>query len=508
MRPPRAYKDCVPLYYCKINYHPYSPLHLVKPGLGEYPARESAAHFLLQSPFTNTWRTILKNIWLQMRAKSGHVTFALGFLVTITIASAQGRPASTEVEELAPAVQPSPLSVEKWPAPMDLLLTRNRKLLAAEQKRLAALEAIKTKGVLPDPMFSNSFFLQSIETRNGPMENQIMLGQKFPLWGKLSRQRKVATLMAEKATFNLETLQVMVVFQMNKNYANYLKLKRSLEILEQYQEELDSFRKVALTQYSTGTGMTQHPILKLQIERALVESKINSLQTKLDAVENTLQALFDGAFSPDLFPPDWDIVVPIDSAAVWLKLAEVTHPGYLQARTNLYLAQVQQELATRKNYPDIVTGLTYTSIGPTTSMSGNDPGADAFGVKLGLNLPLWFRRNKARVESATLNVKAHEELVADVWNDIEQEVYSVVLQRDEIEETYQLYYGGLLQEADQMVSSAFSAYETGKISFLDLLDSERMAVRIRLEFEAVIAERRIAAAQLLKAVGLIDLNEE
>jgi cobalt-zinc-cadmium efflux system outer membrane protein len=341
------------------------------------------------------------------------------------------------------------------------------------------------------------------------MENQIVLGQKFPLWGKLSRQRKVATLMAEKATFNLETLQVMVVFQMNKNYANYLKLKHSLDILEQYQEELNSFRKVALTQYSTGTGMTQHPILKLQIETALVKSKINTLQTKLDAVENTLQALFDGAFSPDLFPPDWDIVVPIDSAGAWLKRAEVTHPGYLQARTNLLLAQVQQELATRKNYPDLVTGLTYTSIGPTSSeMPGVDSGADALGVKLGLNLPLWFRRNKARVESATLNVKAQEELVADVWNEIEQEVHSVVLQRDEIEETYQLYYGGLLQEADQMVSSAFSAYETGKISFLDLLDSERMAVRIRLEFEAVIAERRIAAAQLLKAVGLIDLNEE
>ncbi len=443
-----------------------------------------------------------------MRAKPGHVTLALAFLATLSIAGARGSTASRDVPGAIPGVNKAPLSGEARPTPVDLLLARNRKLLAAEQKRLAALEAIKTKGVLPDPMFSNSFFLQSIETRNGPMENQIMLSQKFPLWGKLSRQGKVATLMAEKATFNLETLQVVVVFQMNKNYANYLKLKHSLEILEQYQEELNSFRKVALTQYSTGTGMTQHPILKLQIETSLVESKINTLQTKLDAVENMLQALFDGVFSPALFPPDWDIVIPTDSAVAWLKRAETTHPGYLEARTNLLLAQVQQELATRKNYPDLITGVTYTSIGDTPEMNENDPGRDAFGIKLGLNLPLWFGRNKARVESATLNVKAQEELVADVWNAIEQEVQSVVIQREEIEETYQLYQGGLLQEADQMVSSAFSAYETGKISFLDLLDSERMAVRIRLEFEAVIAERRIAAAQLLKAVGLIDLNEE
>ena len=135
-----------------------------------------------------------------MRAKWGQGVFALGFLATITITSAQGSPSSPNVKGPVPRVEPSPLTGEARPVPVDLLLTRNRKLLAAEQKRLAALEAIKTKGVLPDPMFSNSFFLQSIETRNGPMENQVMLGQKFPLWGKLSRQRKVAMLMAEKAT--------------------------------------------------------------------------------------------------------------------------------------------------------------------------------------------------------------------------------------------------------------------------------------------------------------------
>ena len=59
-----------------------------------------------------------------------------------------------------------------------------------------------------------------------------------------------------------------------------------------------------------------------------------------------------------------------------------------------------------------------------------------------------------------------------------------------------------------MLSSAFAAYETGKISFLDLLDSERMVVRVRLEFEAVEARRRIASARLLKDIGIINWDEE
>ena len=59
-----------------------------------------------------------------------------------------------------------------------------------------------------------------------------------------------------------------------------------------------------------------------------------------------------------------------------------------------------------------------------------------------------------------------------------------------------------------MLSSAYSAYETGKISFLDLLDSQRMVVRVRLDFETVEAKRRIASAKMLKNIGLIKLNEE
>ena len=59
-----------------------------------------------------------------------------------------------------------------------------------------------------------------------------------------------------------------------------------------------------------------------------------------------------------------------------------------------------------------------------------------------------------------------------------------------------------------MLSSAMSAYETGKIGFLDLLDSQRMVVNIRLDFEETRAKRETAKAKLLKVVGLIRFEEE
>ncbi|MEE9465593.1 MAG: TolC family protein [Candidatus Neomarinimicrobiota bacterium] len=391
--------------------------------------------------------------------------------------------------------------------PIEVLLEHNRDIRAAELALEAATEKVRSVGVLPDPKFETATFIEPVETRNGPMEAQIMLGQKFPLWGKLHRQRQVAVERAEIAGLNLEGTQVMAAFQLRRDWEKYRKFTRSLEILDNYRAELESFRNTALSQYSTGKGLTQHPILKLQIEISLVESQINMMQSNLDGAINSLQSLFDGAFSPELFGGQRTALPPADSAEIWLDRARAGHPMYLMAGRKVRIAELEHELATRKNYPDLMAGFTYTAIGDGDPMADN-PGGDALGFKVGLNLPLWMGRNKARVRATELMVNSREESALAVWNGIEDQIRSTRKEWAESEETYTLYNDQLLQESAQMLSSAFAAYETGKISFLDVLDSERMVVRVRLQFEAMEAQRRIAGAKLLKDSGLVRLSED
>ncbi len=394
-------------------------------------------------------------------------------------------------------------SAENKVDPVDFLLQKNREVLGAQKAYEAAVERVKIFGVLPDPMAESSLYLEPIETGNGPMQGQFMLGQRFPLWGKLKRERAVAKLRAEIGSLDLEQTKIRVVFRMRKSWENYLKLKNSLDILNGYREELVTFRSIALTQYETGAGLTQHPILKLQIEISLIESQINTLQSDFESVANDLQSLFDGVFSPDLFGDERTNVLPENSAESWLEIAKETHPLYLKIQQEFQIAVLQNELAVRQNFPDLIGGLTYTLIGEgEREMSGSD----AFGFRVGLNLPIWFGRNRARIESTELSIASKGEMVEEVWNQIEDDSRSTKRDMDEIEETYMLYDERLLQESDQMLSSAFSAYETGKISFLDVLDSERMAIEVRLDFERIEAQRRIASAHMLKSIGLIHLK--
>ena len=394
------------------------------------------------------------------------------------------------------------------PAPVQLLMETNRSIAAELEAREAALIRVKSRGTLPDPKIDATLFLSPIETRNGPIEAQLMLGQAIPLWGKLRRDRDLARESADIAGWRLRQKRVQATYQMWKAWETFTVSRNSLAILRAYRQELESFRAIALTQYSTGGGVTQHPVLKLQIEISLIESRINGFKGQLASAESDLQALFDGEFSADAFTGLRAPIPPLLPAETWLERARGINPAYRIALGQQRIAVLQAELAVRKNYPDILAGITYSAVGEAGAASAPSLGADVLGAKIGLNIPLWLGRNKARVQSSRAMVRSRDENVADVWNRVTAEIESARAELAEIGATVVLYEGQLVWESEQMLASAFAAYETGKISFLDLLDSERMVVRVRLEFDAVSARHHIMAAKLLKNIGALHWAEE
>lgn len=389
----------------------------------------------------------------------------------------------------------------------DTLLSVNPEIKAADLLVEAKENSIRTAGVLPDPAFELTTSLMPVETRNGPIENQIMLGQKFPLWGKLNRQEKIAVLQRDLAIENGIQVRLNIINQFEQGLAKYIRITHSLDILENYSRELESFRNIALTQYSTGQGITQHPILKLQIEQTRIHTKANALQSELETVLQSLWRLFDGQLdSATLKSLEWTSL-PERSPEQWLSLALESNPTLQSSRIQMDIAKLKRELSQKQNLPDLTTGITYTVVGPTTLPGAVSAGKDALGIKVGLNLPIWFTRNKARVEAARQTELSIQEKNRDVENRVSESVQAILADLDKIDETIALYENRLIPEAEQMISSAYAAYKTGKISFLDLLDSERMVVNLRLDYDQVLLKQRIGEANLRKAAGLLEIEE-
>ena len=264
----------------------------------------------------------------------------------------------------------------------------------------------------------------------------------------------------------MRSVEINTVYALNMNRARYRRIQNSLVILRQYQTDLQSSRTVALTQYSTGMGATQHPVLKLQIEMSMIESRINSLESQLETVVSELQALFDGRFSDRLLGDELMGNFSRLSKESWLETARLNNPGYLLAGNRREVATIRSELARRQNYPDLVAGINYTAIGEEgVTESATAAGSDALGVKVGLNIPLWFGRNKARSQSAKIAVKVTEEEMAQTWNEVKGNLTAIIRESEEIQKTYHLFEETLLKESEQMISSAMPAYRNGENKF-------------------------------------------
>ena len=381
-----------------------------------------------------------------------------------------------------------------------LLLRRNPAVQAAQAASEAARLQADAEGVLPDPQLQSSLFLQSIETRNGPMQGQLMLGQKFPLWGKLGLKRKLALLSYEIQHQKLRQVKSQVAYNYRRLVADYRQVDSTLRILQDYRRELASFRQIALTQYATGQAMTQHPILKLDIEENLVETRIQTLLAKKHDIQRALEALFQAPFDSSWVLLDEPQLTQPDTNG-WKEILWRSNPRHLQAVLTVKQAEEREKLIKRLDYPDLMAGMTYTLIGSTAAAMAENPGRDALGVSIGINLPIWLKRNRARRAAAHHRRRSATDKLADVDEQVARDFRNAVKDLQATLVTYRLYEEELIPRARQMVASAFAAYQTGKLGFLDVLDSERMAVNVKTQFEKIKAERRKQTAAIWRLLG-------
>ncbi len=385
------------------------------------------------------------------------------------------------------------------------LLETNLQVQAAKKAYESAKLNIKATGTLPDPMVEASFSIDPIETRNGPIENQIMVGQKFPLWGKLKKERSIQKLNAEISRINYNNIRIQVAFLLRKYLAEYYKHDTSLRILNEYLDEIETFTSITRSQYANGISKTMHPILKLQIEQSILRTQINNTESLLAEVVEELETLFNDHFSINTINTELKDISRFNDEQ-WIEITRQYNPQFLTAQTNLAIAQQKHQLTKLQNFPDLTAGVTYSVIGPTDLGGAVTSGQDAMGVKIGFNIPLWFNKNRARVNSASLSIDRQETLLEDTWNNIEADLKSILTELDAIDQNIKLYSEKILDGSEQMLNSAYSAYEVGNLDYLDLLDSIRLNFKSRIEFEHLMAKQKRLKANLLKTAGLISLD--
>jgi len=374
--------------------------------------------------------------------------------------------------------------------------SQNPALRAAFHKWKAKLEQVSIARGLPDPQLSYSHFLESVETRLGPQEYKVSLRQTIPWFGTLGAKGDVAAREAEAAYYRLEALKQERMYQVKSAYIQYYLLGKQITIASENMELLKSLETALTARYETSLAANSD-LIKLQVEMGRLEDRLATLDEKRKPLETEIRQLINAPDSVTLPLPDALPVAPGDLDTGEIKnLSLINNPNLKAIQKLAEREKAAVNLANKASLPEFMLGVGMIGTGKYDNPMLEDNGRDAWEVSVGVNLPVWFGKNKARKAEARSRLKSAEYHLESARNDLVVYAERVLFEYNNAGRKIRLYRDGLIPRAEVSFSTAYAAYQAGDGDFLSLIDAQRLLLEFQLDYEEALTARASKYAEI------------
>ncbi len=372
----------------------------------------------------------------------------------------------------------------------------NPDLLAAKKQVEAMQARIPAARGLPAPRIGVEFE----EIPRGTFKvNQATviysLLQSIPFPGKLSLRQKVAVAEAQRTAAVFKKAELDLTTQLKTAYYDLFLTDRELEIQREQKIWLDQAVESARARYGTG-GISQNELLRLQSEALEAANQVEVLIHRRRGLEAHLNHLLNRPVEGKMAPPAEIPLEPVPSGPEELVAKALENqPELLVFKFSSERAEADWKLAKRELWPDLETMLEL-----------RDPAMGPIGpwdLTLALVLPFWFwTKQKYGVRGALFNKESAEHAFQGARNEAARQVHENWHEAMAAYGTAKLCRESLIPLASQAVASEMALYQSGRGSFMELLDALRMlAERKRTYYEHLAGlEQRVILLE--QAVGL------
>ena len=376
------------------------------------------------------------------------------------------------------------------------VLERNRTLKGIEAAWQAVAATVPQVEALADPMVGYEFAPLSIFDEEAFYGHTIRVEQRFPFFGARRFAAEAARARTREAKASLAVARADLALEASNLFDDYFVSFRGLEINRRHIALVEGFRQSAEAQYTVGRASQQDP---LQAEAELAE--LLHEQSIFVSLREQTRARLNGLLhrDPSLpFPPPpeslaVDLQHPAKSEALYA-LALERRAELEQSAARLEEGRAETKMAKRSYYPELGVMGSYTSMWQ---------GAHRFMAGVTINLPLALGRRRGAVAEAQARTRQAAESLAATSDGVRAEVE--VARQLVLETLHQLelFRSRLLPAARDRVAAARAGFETGKNSFLGLIDAERNLRSVELRWEKNQAELQRRRAHLNRTVGLL-----
>lgn len=378
----------------------------------------------------------------------------------------------------------------------------NPDIAAAREAWRAKVESYRVAAGLPDAQLTATYFPEPLQTRLGPQDWNVVLSQKIPFPGKLSKAGEIVKTEAQIARLRLDKSVRTIAASIQASAHELIYIRAARQIAGQNAALLDQLRSAAETAYADDRAALMDVMKalsqagQLRYDALLLDELELTEITRLNGLLNRPPQAALGEIAP---PP----LQPLPDSLEHLYQLAATHQEDIRiAAQGVSRAESRVDLARFHYYPDFNVGLFYASIGdPDTPQRPPEAGQDALGLRLGLTLPLWVGKTQGRVNQAHAERARAEALRQGRINASRTDIHTAYFRLRNARRLIELYQTDLLPQAASALRTTEAWFREGYADFTDLVEAQATWYNFQLTLARARADYGQHFARLEALVG-------
>lgn len=380
-------------------------------------------------------------------------------------------------------------------------LSNNPDIASEYHKISAARQRIPQAASLADPELN--FKLMEIPGRefNKAMYANVELMQTVPFPTKLAARRSLAELLSMHAEHDHMEKVVEVVADLKSTLAMLWFARESAAINKANRALLQKVLKSAETLYAVGKA-SQQEILKTNIElskidaaEARIQEQILSADSRLHAILNRPASVPIGSFN---LP---DILVSLPPVDRLLSFARENRPLLRHDSLNVVEKDMMVRLMKQEYLPDLKFSIEYVRMPVLME--------NRWSIVAGISLPFapWtLSKASSRVQEAEAERSMLSSAYVASKNMIESQIRSKLASVEALAKQLQYELHSILPQLSHSIELLLTEYQTGKTTYLMLLDGYKMYNEMLLDIAMTKMNYQEALASLEREVGVTDIH--
>lgn len=383
--------------------------------------------------------------------------------------------------------------------------SNNPELKAKYQQYLSAMEESPILGTLPDPEISFSYFVKPIETRVGPQQGRISISQMLPWFGTLNNQKSVSNLRAEAMFESFQEARNRIFLQVEQTVLQLYELEENISIAKENQAILNSLVELSFARYETNRA-TQVDVLRAQIEEEDLNIQIELLEDNKRVLTRKMFELLNREKGNELSLQDSLKAIEVQTREVLLVEIQQQNPGLNRLRYQEASSKEMGFLAEKQNKPSIRLGVDYIFTGETDMPNVANSGEDAIMVMAGFRIPLFGKKNSAKVQQAERNTQDLQFQISSRDNSLETELDASLRDFEDAQRRFNLYNEKQIQRITQAINIMMDAYASDSSEFEEILRMQRRLLEYKLKRVQANVDQHRAVAYIEYLSGKHNIN--